>query len=65
MQALDVEKEQNILDEFRFAIPQNPYLSPYYASDEVLNEFPPVKILVNIYYDFFNFISSEWRSCFL
>lgn len=32
-------------DEFIFSVPRDPYLSPYWADDEILNKFPPVRIL--------------------
>lgn len=32
-------------DEFVFSVPKNHYLSPYWASDEILKSFPPTKIL--------------------
>ncbi|KAL0878940.1 hypothetical protein ABMA27_003933 [Loxostege sticticalis] len=32
-------------DEFIFSVPRNPYLSPYWADDQLLNRFPPVRIL--------------------
>lgn len=35
-------------DEFVFTVPRNQYLSPYLASDEVLQQFPPTKILSTI-----------------
>lgn len=35
-------------DEFNFTVPEDPFMSPYCASNEVLKQFPPVKILVNI-----------------
>lgn len=35
-------------DEFIFSVPKNHYLSPYWASDEVLKQFPPTKILTTI-----------------
>lgn len=40
--------ERNPIDEFQFEIPYDPFMSPYYASDEVLKQLPPVKILVSI-----------------
>lgn len=36
-------------DEFNFSVPEDPYMSPYYASNEVLKQFPPVKILVRYF----------------
>lgn len=35
-------------DEFVFSVPKNRYLSPYLASDEILKQFPPTKILTTI-----------------
>ena len=35
-------------DEFVFTVPINQYLSPYWASDEVLKQFPPTRILTTI-----------------
>jgi hormone-sensitive lipase len=35
-------------DEFVFSVPKNQYLSPYWASDETLKQFPPTKILTII-----------------
>lgn len=49
--------------EFAFTVPKDPYLSPYWAADEVLREFPKVSILVSwiffsnvfsFYYKIFN-----------
>lgn len=34
-------------EEFKFEVPKNPYVSPYYASDEALKQLPPVKIVVS------------------
>lgn len=31
--------------DFIFTVPKDPYLSPIYASDEVLKQFPPIKIV--------------------
>jgi hormone-sensitive lipase len=36
-------------DEFIFSVPRDPFLSPYWADDQLLNKFPPVRILVSIY----------------
>lgn len=38
--------EKNPLDEFLFDIPKDPFMSPYYATDDVLRQMPRVKILV-------------------
>ncbi|XP_028177803.1 hormone-sensitive lipase isoform X3 [Ostrinia furnacalis] len=32
-------------DEFIFSVPRDPYLSPYWADDQLLHQFPPVRIL--------------------
>lgn len=32
-------------DEFVFSVPKNYFMSPYWAPDEILKEFPPTKIL--------------------
>ncbi|XP_013192288.2 hormone-sensitive lipase [Amyelois transitella] len=32
-------------DEFIFSVPRDPLLSPYWADDQLLNKFPPVRIL--------------------
>lgn len=58
--------ERNPADDFLFEVPQDPFLSPYYASDEMLLQLPPVKILVRIFYDIaqkpkFNDICSFFR----
>lgn len=39
--------ERNPADDYLFDIPKDPFLSPYYASDEMLKQLPPVKILVS------------------
>ncbi|CAH1728739.1 unnamed protein product [Chironomus riparius] len=33
------------VEDFSFTVPKDPLLSPFYASDEILKEFPPIKIL--------------------
>lgn len=38
--------ERNPADDYLFDVPKDPFLSPYYASDELLKQLPPVKILV-------------------
>lgn len=35
-------------DEFVFTVPKNQYISPYWASDETLKQFPPMKVLTTI-----------------
>ncbi|XP_067012042.2 hormone-sensitive lipase isoform X2 [Anabrus simplex] len=42
---LDSLMQRSPSEEFRFTVPPDPYLSPYWASDEVLKQFPPVGIL--------------------
>lgn len=44
---LDAMLEHDPSDEFRFTVPKDPYLSPYWASDETLKQLPPTKILVS------------------
>uniref|UniRef100_T1H8Z8 Uncharacterized protein n=1 Tax=Rhodnius prolixus TaxID=13249 RepID=T1H8Z8_RHOPR len=44
----DEDIEETLLcpkDMLNFEIPKDPYISPYYAGDEVLSKFPPVTIL--------------------
>lgn len=38
----------NPTDEFVFTVPKDPFLSPYWADDEMLKKVPPMKILVKI-----------------
>jgi hormone-sensitive lipase len=33
------------VEDFSFKVPKDPLLSPFYASDEILQEFPPIRIL--------------------
>nr|CAD7570308.1 unnamed protein product [Timema californicum] len=42
---LDALLQRSPSDEFQFEVPRDPYLSPYWASDSVLRQFPPVSIL--------------------
>lgn len=44
---LDVDRQCSLLDEFRFVVPRDPYLSPYCADPEDLKKFPPTRILVS------------------
>lgn len=37
--------ERNPADDYQFDIPRDPFLSPLYASDEMLKQLPPLKIL--------------------
>lgn len=45
---LDLEKPINILEEIKFTVPHDPYLSPFLAADEDLKKFPPVRALVKL-----------------
>lgn len=38
--------ERNPADDYLFDVPKDPFISPYYAGDELLKQLPPVKILV-------------------
>ncbi|XP_076257350.1 hormone-sensitive lipase isoform X1 [Rhynchophorus ferrugineus] len=42
---LETDKPNTLWDDLCFPVPNNPYLSPYCASDEDLKKFPPTKIL--------------------
>jgi hormone-sensitive lipase len=42
---LDLDKQCSLLDEFKFVVPKDPYLSPFFASKEDLERFPPVRTL--------------------
>lgn len=46
---MDDSGERSPLDEFVFSVPRHPLLSPYLASESILSQFPPVKILVIFY----------------
>lgn len=37
--------ERNPADDYQFDIPRDPFLSPLYASDDMLKQLPPIKIL--------------------
>lgn len=39
--------EKNPRDDFLFDIPHDPFMSPYYASDEMMRQMPKMKILVS------------------
>lgn len=46
-QSLDsMEDPRSPAEEFKFDVPKNPFVSPYYATDEVLKQLPAVKIIV-------------------
>ncbi|EFA02512.1 hormone-sensitive lipase [Tribolium castaneum] len=42
---LDLDRQGNLLDEFKFTVPEDPFLSPFCAKDEDLERFPPVRVL--------------------
>ncbi|ENN72419.1 hormone-sensitive lipase isoform X2 [Dendroctonus ponderosae] len=42
---LESDKPDSLWDELCFPVPNDPYLSPYCASDDDLKKFPPTKIL--------------------
>lgn len=42
---LDTLMQRSPTEEFKFTVPRDPYLSPYWASDEVLQQLPPVSVL--------------------
>jgi hormone-sensitive lipase len=42
---LDALLDVDPTEEFKFMVPKDPYLSPYWASDSVLSKLPPTKIL--------------------
>ena len=55
--------QQSLSDELHFTLPADPYLSPYWASDEVLRQLPPTKIMVStIRYEKHAAIRTEWTS---
>lgn len=43
---LDSMEARSPSEEFKFEVPKNPFVSPYYATDEALRLLPPVKIIV-------------------
>ncbi|XP_018336747.1 hormone-sensitive lipase isoform X2 [Agrilus planipennis] len=43
---IHADKEKSIVDELKFEVPEDPFLSPYLASDEMLITLPPLKLLV-------------------
>jgi hormone-sensitive lipase len=43
---LDQMLDLDPTEEFRFTVPKDPYLSPYFATDDILKQLPPVKIIV-------------------
>ncbi|KAK3914126.1 Hormone-sensitive lipase [Frankliniella fusca] len=42
---LDALMQRSPTEEFKFSVPRDPYLSPYWASDDVLKQLPPVSVL--------------------
>jgi hypothetical protein len=44
---LEMKGGKDISEEFSFTVPKDIYLSPYRASDSLLERFPPIKILVS------------------
>lgn len=45
---LDTMEARSPSEEFKFDVPKNPFVSPYYATDDTLKQLPPVKIIVSI-----------------
>lgn len=46
---LDIERERSAIEEFKtIQVPKDPFISPYLASDELLKQLPPIKILVSV-----------------
>lgn len=45
---LNAVNERNAVEEFQFKIPKDPFMSPFYASDEMLLQMPKVRILVSL-----------------
>lgn len=43
---LNLSAERNLVDDYLFDIPRDPFISPLYASDEMLKQLPPVKFVV-------------------
>lgn len=43
---LETDNSNRLWDELCIPVPNNPYMSPYRATDEALKKFPPTKILV-------------------
>jgi len=49
-------------EEFVFTIPRDPFLSPYFAPDNMLANIPPIKILVLVTIFFLDFYSNTKQS---
>lgn len=43
---LNVSPGGNLVDDYLFDVPQDPFISPLYATDEMLKQMPPIKFLV-------------------
>lgn len=46
---LNSSPDRNLVDDYLFEIPRDPFISPLYASDEVLKQLPPLKLLVRLW----------------
>lgn len=44
---LDADRQKSLVEEFKFCVPKDPFLSPYWAKDEFLRQLPPTQILVS------------------
>lgn len=44
---LDGDRQKSLLEEFIFTVPRDPYLSPYFADDEMLKQLPPIRLVVS------------------
>lgn len=53
---LDTDRQKSLIDEFKFIVPEDPYLSPWWAKDEHLKQLPPTHILVCIFVIFLHFV---------
>ncbi|XP_044730297.1 hormone-sensitive lipase [Chrysoperla carnea] len=42
---MDDNNVENVIKEFNINVPLDPYLSPYYASNDILKKLPPIRIL--------------------
>ncbi|KAK7865290.1 hypothetical protein R5R35_012585 [Gryllus longicercus] len=45
MSALDTLMQRSPSEEFQFTVPRDPFLSPYWADDEILKQLPPINLL--------------------
>lgn len=46
---LDSSDSKDPSEEFRFTVPKDPFLSPYWAPDDVLRQLPPTSICVRLF----------------